>query len=177
MAVDLFWLAVALPLLAGVCLSILFERLLQPGTTPVWKRSWATHCIHVGLLLLVFAFALVVLRRPWFATAIVMACLLLIVQVSNAKYHSLREPFIFQDFEYFTDALKHPRLYLPFLGVGRAIIVFLGFGAAFYAGLTLETSLTESLPAANFFSKVGILAVCWIRTVVLGSEKKTGGVV
>ena len=94
------------------------------------------------------------------------------MQVSNAKFHSLREPFIVQDFDYFTDALKHPRLYMPFLGIGRSVIVAIGFGVAFYAGLTLEPSLTDRVPAGDFFMLVAVLVAFGIALLWLGARKK-----
>jgi hypothetical protein len=103
---DVFWPAVVLPLFVGTGLSFLVERLLQPGTLVLWKRRPATLMIHIGVWVLLFAFGLAVLRRPWFAAAIELAFQLFVVQISNAKFHSLREPFIFQDFIYFTHALK-----------------------------------------------------------------------
>ena len=169
---DLFWSALALPLFVGACLSLLVERLLQPGTLPFWKRHWAALTIHIGLWLLLFAFELAVFRRPWFAVANVLALLLFVVQVSNAKFHSLCEPFIVQDFDYFTDALKHPRLYIPFLGIGRALIVAAGFGGALYAGLTLELSLTERVSTANFFIIVTALVVFGLALLWLGARQK-----
>ena len=54
------------------------------------------------------------LGRPIFATALLCAFFLLLVVVSNAKFKALREAFVFQDYEYFTDAIRHPRLYIPF---------------------------------------------------------------
>jgi Sulfatase len=169
---DFFWSAVVPPLFAGAVLSFLVERLLQPGTLPFWKRPPAALAIHIGLWLLLFAVDLAVFRRPWFAAITVLAFLLFVVQVSNAKFHSLREPFIFQDFEYFTDALKHPRLYIPFLGVGRALIVAVGFGVALFAGLTLEPSLTGSVPTGNFFMKVAALLFFGLALLWLGARKK-----
>ena len=53
MGVDVFWLAVALPLFAGTGLSFLVERLLQPGTLPLWKRQPAALMIHIGALVVV----------------------------------------------------------------------------------------------------------------------------
>ncbi len=70
-------------------------------------------------VLVLLSCLLLVLQRPNFAAAALLAGLLFVVLVSNAKSHTLREPFIFQDFEYFRDALRHPRLYMPFLGAGR----------------------------------------------------------
>lgn len=160
------------PIFAGVGLSFLVERLLQPGTLPFWKRPSAALAIHVALWLLLFAFELAVFRRPWFAASIVLAFLLFVVLVSNAKFHSLREPFVFQDFEYFTDALKHPRLYLPFLGLGKALLAVAAFGLALYAGLILEPALTGRIDLANFLQGVAVLVVLSLALLWLGVRKK-----
>jgi len=79
-----------------------------------------------------------VLGRLWFALALALAFLMLIVQVSNAKYHALREPFVFQDFEYFTDALRHPRLYIPFLGWWKFAAIALAVAFALVIGLWVD---------------------------------------
>ncbi len=66
----------------------------------------------------------------------------------------------FQDFEYFTDAIKHSRLYLPFFGVLRTIAATLGFVVAFGIGLWLETPLTETISIHPLISVwVGLLAM------------------
>jgi hypothetical protein len=171
--VDNFWWSpIALPLFVGTGLSFLIECLLKPQAIAFWKRHTATLIIHLGLWLLLFAFELMVVRRPWFATIIELAFLLLVVQVNNAKFYSLREPFIFQDFEYFTDALKHPRLYLPFLGVGRALIIAVGFGVALFAGLTLEPSLTLRISITEFFMMVFAMVILGVALVWLGARQK-----
>ena len=89
--------------------------------------------------MLAFAWPRAVVRRPCFAAALALAGAGLIVVVNNAKYQALREPFVWADFEYFTDALRHPRLYLPFLGLWRALGAAAGMGAAPAAGLMLES--------------------------------------
>jgi hypothetical protein len=119
-----------------------------------------------------FAAELLLFRRPWFGVANVLAILLLVVLVSNAKFQSLREPFIFQDFEYFTDALKHPRLYLPFFGLGKALLAALGYGTALFVGLTFEPSLTEQASNVSFFMVVAALLVVGIAVVWLGVRQK-----
>ena len=172
MAGDFCWSAIALPLFVGAGLSFLVECLLKPQSIPFWKRHTATFSIHLGLWLLLFAFVLMVFRRPWFATIIELAFLLLVVQVNNAKFYSLREPFIFQDFEYFTDALKHPRLYLPFLGMGRALIIAVGFGVALFAGLTLEPSLTLWMPITEFFLMIFVMVILSCALAWLGARQK-----
>lgn len=130
-----------LPLLVGWIGSFSLERLLQPTPLLPWRRPLPTVLLHCGLWLLLFAVLLLLLRRPWFAMAILWAVQVLLLLVHQAKYHSLREAFIFQDFEYFTDAIKHPRLYLPFFGVIRTIAATVGFVAALGMGLWLEMPL------------------------------------
>src|SRR5574343_154010 len=68
------------------------------------------------------------------------ALLMLVVQVSNAKYHALKESFVFQDFEYFTDAIRHPRLYIPFLGWWKFALIVVAVLAALGIGLWLEAA-------------------------------------
>ena len=122
---EIYWVKLLPALLGGAVVSVLIERLLTPR--PMLKRPAATWMLHVGMWLLAFAFELSLFQRPWFAAAFVLAFLLFVVLVSNAKFSSLREPFIFSDFEYFIDALRHPRLYIPFLGWWRAALALAGF--------------------------------------------------
>mgnify|MGYP003945538167 CR=1 FL=1 len=170
--VKSFWEAVALPVFVGASLSFLVEQLLQPRPPPFWKRPSATFAIHAGLWLLLFAFELSVFRRPWFATTIVLAFIFFVVMVGNAKFHSMREPFLFQDFEYFTDALKHPRLYIPFLGWWRALMALAAFGLALYAGMKLESPLLGPVPLAGFLGGASALVVVGIALLWLGGRKK-----
>ncbi len=46
--------------------------------------------------------------------------------VSNAKYASLREPFVFTDLSLFSQLFAHPRLYLPFLSMQTVIAIVAG---------------------------------------------------
>ena len=169
---DLLWLAIAPALFAGAALSFLVERLLQPGVLPFWRRPPAACALHIGLWLLLFGAELALFRRPWFAVANVLTLLLIVVLVSNAKFQSLREPFIFQDFEYFTDALKYPRLFLPFFGLGKALIAAIGYGAALFAGLTFEPSLTGQAPTTDFVLVLSVLMVLGMVILWLGKRKK-----
>ncbi|MBV5331614.1 LTA synthase family protein, partial [bacterium] len=90
-------------MLVGLALSLLIERLLRPGVQALRQRHPAALVLHGGLWLLVFAMELAVFRRPWFAAVMGLTLLAVLVLVNNAKYQALREPFIFQDFEYFVD--------------------------------------------------------------------------
>ncbi|RDE50529.1 MAG: LTA synthase family protein [Candidatus Accumulibacter meliphilus] len=156
---DSFWSAVAPSALAGAGLCLLLERLLRPPVLPFWKWPLAALAIHLGVWLGLFTCLLLVLQRPLFAASALLAGMLFLVLVSNAKYHALREPFIFQDFEYFSDVFKHPRLYLPFLGAGKAALAVLAFGGAVYAGLALEESLLLALSVGDFLTGSAMLAL------------------
>lgn len=140
--IEAFWIPLLPPYLIGLALSFALEALLIPRPVAPWRRPLAAVGVHVGVWTLAFALELMLFRRPYFAVANVLAIELLIVLVSNAKYQALREPFVYPDFEYFTDAIKHPRLYLPFFGIGSVLAASGGYGAALWVGLALEDSVT-----------------------------------
>lgn len=140
--IEAFWIPLLPPYLIGLALSWAIEAMLTPRPVAPWRRPAAANAVHVGVWTLAFALELALFRRPYFGVANVLAIQLLIVLVSNAKYRALREPFVYPDFEYFTDAIKHPRLYLPFFGLARALAAGGGYGAALWAGLVLEDSVT-----------------------------------
>ncbi len=109
-------------LVAGAAASVLLEQLLLPKV-PRWRRPPGAWLLQLGLWVpCQSAFALS-LGRPWLALVLSLVGLMTLVVVSNAKYRSLREPFTVHDFEYFTDAMRHPRLYLPFLRASPPVVV------------------------------------------------------
>ena len=131
-------------LLLGVVLALGLERLLAPAMVLPWRRPPATLALHAGLWLTFQGGLLLLLGRPWLALVIALIGLLAVIVVSNAKYASLREPFTVHDFEYFTDALRHPRLYLPFLRVNFPTVLA---AAAVLSGLALCVRLEPWLVA------------------------------
>lgn len=159
-------------LFVGLTGSFVIESLLQPKVIPVWKRGFSAFFIHLGIFLLIFSVLFALLLRPWFSIVIVLAFTLFVVLVNNAKFHSLREPFIYQDFEYFTDAIKHPRLYIPFLGLIKAVIIFISFSAAFLAGLVLESPVNISAIESGGYSFILEIFLCGLVLLWLGAKKK-----
>lgn len=129
--------------IVGLALSVVIERLMTPR--PPLARPWAAWVLHGGLWLSAHALLTLLLGRPWFAAAGVSAFLLMLVLVNNAKMKALREPFVFQDYEYFTDAIRHPRLYIPFLGWWKFLGAAAGFVLAVAVGLW-----GEAAPAQRF---------------------------
>ena len=122
--------------IVGLLLTIVLERLLIPR--PALRRPLSCWLLHTGVWCVSLAVLYALTARPLFSAINVVLGWLLIVMVSNAKYHSLREPFVCADFEYFSDAVRFPRLYLPFFGIGKAALLATGFIAYLWAGLTFE---------------------------------------
>ncbi len=138
MAVEAAFVTVLVASLAGLGLSVAIERLMTP--CPPLARPWAAWALHGGLWLSVYGLDTLLLGRPWFAAAAVSAFLLMLVLVNNAKVKALREPFVFQDYEYFTDAIQHPRLYIPFLGWWKFLGAATGFALAVVVGFWGEVT-------------------------------------
>ncbi len=151
------------PLFFGLVASVAIEQFLSPRP-PLRGRAWRAWAIHIGLFTAFYAVEFVIFRRPYFVSAMVLTGVLLLVLVSNAKAHSLREPFIYQDFEYFLDAIKHPRLYLPFLGAARALCALVAFIAAIYFGLMFEPPVTHII---SLNQVLGISAALFIAASLL----------
>ncbi|WZB74622.1 sulfatase [Achromobacter insuavis] len=152
--------------LLGLVASWALEYLLQPRPVVIWRRSRVANLTHIGVWSLLFALELALFRRPYFAMANVLAIALVLVLVSRAKYHSMREPFVYPDFEYFTDAIKHPRLYLPFFGWGNALAAIGGYGVALWLGLAFESPIAASiyplfLPSLAGLALAGLLLAVW----------------
>lgn len=162
-------MAVFLALTAGLVLSFAITSLMRPRLPAPWRWAWQGIVLHVGLWVLTYALLVLVLGRPWFAVAVALAFLMLLVQVSNAKFDSLREAFVFQDFEYFTDAIRHPRLYIPFLGWWKFSMIVVGVIAALSMGFLFEASppgrfaLDAQLGEAAFFLLAGVVLVLLAR--------------
>ena len=149
---------VFVPLIAGIIASFCIEQLLHPRPL-LHVRSAKAFAMHIGIWLLFVGLGLAIWQRPYFASGLNTAGILLLVSVSNAKFASLREPFLLSDFRFFIALLRHPRLYLPFFGVlpaigcAQAFIAFCGFA------LWMEPSM---------ISKVGLAAFLYCCLIVAG---------
>lgn len=146
----------------GLLFSVGIEALIKPR--PSLQRPRASWAEHAGLWLIMFGVLALLLGRPWFAVAGVSAFLLLLVLVNNAKMKSLREPFVFQDFEYFTDAITHPRLYIPFFGWARTLTATTGFVLAVLAGWWLEEAPADRV---SWSGQLGGVAVVLLLGIAL----------
>ncbi len=164
-----FW-TVILAALLGLALTLGLERFLHPSVSA--RRPVAAWALHAGLYGLGFVVLVFVLGRPLFATALLCAFFLLLVVVSNAKFKALREAFVFQDYEYFTDAIRHPRLYIPFLGWGKFFLAATGFIAALSIGLWLEVVPAARASWAGQWGALALLAVLSVGLLLWGNSAR-----
>ena len=159
--------ALMAPLLVGLLLSGVFEALLNPRPRPFWQRGAAANGVHLGTWLLCYGLLVLLLQRPWFALMVFLSLQLVVVQSSNAKSHTLNEPFICHDFEYFWDAILHPRLYVPFFGVGLAIAASSAAAVAIGGFFYWEASLVTSAGTNRFITHaLGLIATGAVLLVV-----------
>jgi hypothetical protein len=154
----------------AVAASLLVGRLLQPQRR-VLPRRGAGLALHLGLTTLAYSLLLGLAQRPWFAAALAAAGALLLVLVSNAKYRALREPFVYTDFGLFSQALRHPRLYLPFLGVLPALAGAAAVTAALALGLLLEPALPGRIGTASFAALLLALALPALGVVAFATRR------
>ena len=167
--VDPTFMAVIATALCGLSLSVAIEYMMSPR--PILARPWAAWALHVGLWLFPFALLTLLLGRPWFAAAAVSAFLLMLVLVNNAKFAALREPFVFQDYEYFTDAIRYPRLYIPFLGWWKFFGASAGFISAALVGLWIEEPLAERFMINGQLGGVALIFFCGVLFIWSGNRK------
>lgn len=161
--------SVLLAAVGGLAASVGIERLMIPK--PMFFRPMGCWALHAGLWLLAYGLLVLIFGRPWFAAFGVTAFMLLLVLVNNAKVKSLREPFVFQDYEYFTDAIRYPRLYIPFLGWGKALVAMLGFLLAVTVSLELEAVPAERFFISGQLGGVAVVLATGVLSIMAGSRQ------
>ena len=155
--------------LVGSALSLALELLIKPhgGRTTRTPAAWL---IHLGLWSMAFGPLLLLTQRPIFAAMLVLVAALLVVLVNNAKFHALREPFLFSDFGLFSQAIRHPRLYLPFFGLGKALLAATAIGSSALFGLSVESALPESVGWGAFLALSAGMTAMGTTTLWVGTH-------
>lgn len=118
----------------AVAAAAVLELALRPR--PMFLRPWRAWALHAGALCVVSGVLTALLGNPWLAAGFLTVLFLILVLVGNAKAASLDEPFVFQDYEYFTDMIRYPRLYIPFFGWGNFLVSVAGGLALLYFAVT-----------------------------------------
>ena len=160
------------PISIGLVFSFCIEQFHSPRPQPVWRRSPADLLLHTGLWLVLFLIEFLQFCRPWLALCLTSTIFYVLVLINHAKYRSLREPFIYQDLEYFLDALKHPRLYLPFFGFWKIALCLAAVGAALWVGVSVEAPLTETYPTEQVWISCIALLLIAGALLLIGNLRK-----
>jgi phosphoglycerol transferase MdoB-like AlkP superfamily enzyme len=139
-------------------LTLLLECFFKPVPRLLFKRNKQSLLVTTLLVFSLFLFALFLTQRPYFSASLSLLGFIIVLVVSNTKFKTLREPLVFSDFFLYLQAVKHPRLYLPFLGVmplvGLVLLVLLIVFSGFYIEPAKYSPL--SLDAAG----VAVLLLC-----------------
>jgi hypothetical protein len=120
--------------LAGFILAAL-GWLIARGVAGAWRFSPTTAVAVDVLPVLVFYFGLLAeLARPISAGALTFCAFVGFAFADLMKRRILREPVVFTDISEVAELLRHPELYLPFVGTGR-VIFGVALGAVVVAAL------------------------------------------
>ncbi|NMM01959.1 LTA synthase family protein [Paraburkholderia sp. RP-4-7] len=149
----------ALSFAAAAGLALLPEAIAVPRAS--LRRSPIAYALHVAAIVFVCLCLLLVTGRVRFSVFVAIALVALLAGVSNAKYASLREPFVFTDLSLFSQLFAHPRLYLPFLSAGTVAAIVVGI-AGVIGGFIADTPM-----ASRPFGAIAIAAAVCLATAYL----------
>ncbi|WP_175691541.1 LTA synthase family protein [Burkholderia anthina] len=126
------------------------------------RRPPVALLLHLVALAVVAMGCIALTGRPIFSLGATLVLTGLLALVGNAKFASLREPLVFSDLSLFSQVFSHPRLYLPFLGSGKLVVVLVGIAA------TVAAFVAESSVAFGQRSAAAVVAlVGWPVCVAL----------
>lgn len=163
-----FAVPLLLALIGAISSLVAEEAFIVPRSAREGMRG--PFLLRLGVWFWAYAPLVLVTGRPIFSLALALALFVTLILVNNAKYESLKEPFIFQDYDYFLDTIRCPRLFLPFFGVKAFLAASLIIGAA------LALFLWEEPPKARFapFGQLG--AVIFLLLLGTGLVRLTSKV-
>jgi len=126
---------------ATILFSFVAERFIKPVAPSLNAKNMLLHSLIISVAFLLLS---LIVQRPVFSGLAILVFLIIVVIVSNTKFHTLKEPLVFSDIAMFSQAFKHPRLYFPFLGWAPLILGPLIIIALIMLVLSLEPALPLS---------------------------------
>lgn len=136
---------------------LLLERQVLPRRArsgPFWRRP----LLSVVPVVLYYFTVLMVTYRPMVSAVISMANFLVIVVLNNAKYRALREPLVFTDFALLKEVIRHPRLYIGYIGPWRLAAILTGLIVFLVLGLVAEPPLIDRRAPGDWLPSIVYLA-------------------
>ncbi|SDH63174.1 LTA synthase family protein [Paraburkholderia phenazinium] len=151
--------ALALSLAATAGLALAPDALATPRAA--LRRPLAALALHALGVIFLCLCMLLASGRVLFSEFVALALVALMAGVSNAKYASLREPFVFTDLSLFSQLFAHPRLYLPFLSPATVVAIVVGV-AFLVGGFLLDTPLASRPLAAASLAALVCLSAAYL---------------
>lgn len=135
------------------------ELLVKPKIRHA-KLDFKIALIHLSLFGFIYGLMLLLSGKIIFSATVTFLLYCILIVVNNAKYLNLMEPLVFSDYDYFTDAFRFPRLYIPFLGVS-GILGIMTAVAVIICGFCIDPSDVNRFTDVSVFATVmGIEIVC-----------------
>jgi len=121
--------------------------------------------INLSIFGFIYGLMLLLSGKIIFSATVTFLLYCILIVVNNAKYLNLMEPLVFSDYDYFTDAFRFPRLYIPFLGVS-GILGIMTAVAVIICGFCIDPShinrFTDPVVAASVMGiETGCLLILW----------------
>lgn len=145
------------PLCIALLICLPIEYFLSKPKVNLLSRSLTSWAGHFSILIWIFAFELLVFQRPWFAASQVVFLFALMMVINRVKITSLHEPFLYQDFSYFVDILRYPRLYLPYFGLFKLVLILMLVVALIVSAFLFWPSAVDMVGSVYFVGAVGAL--------------------
>ncbi|WP_405328851.1 hypothetical protein, partial [Ruminobacter sp.] len=146
-----------LPYIMGACLlcalaTFAAELSVKPKIRHA-KFDFKIGLIHLSLFGFIYGFMLLITGKIIFSAMVTFLLYCILIVINNAKYLNLKEPLVFSDYDYFTDAFRFPRLYIPFLGVS-GILGIMTAVAVIICGFCIDPSKVDRFTDAVTFRTV-----------------------
>ncbi len=146
----------------GFLLTILIERILIPQ--PSFKRLSSAWAIHLGLYFLCFSVLNMLSGRIISSFVATLALFTTLVLINNTKVRNLNESLTAQDYEFITDIICHPRLFLPYFGIVKFVFSTIIFLIALVA-VYLEPTPSGALQIFTSSKNWGIFSYNTVITI------------
>lgn len=151
-------------LLTFVCLCItivaiqLIERLALPrsGQRRLLRR---VRLLAVMPVVVFFATVFMITYRPILSMVATIIAFSIVVVINNAKFRVLKEPLVYSDFSLLREAIRHPALYVRYIGVGKLTLCALASIAAIALGISLEPPVVQRPDPDDYFPTLIYLAI------------------
>ncbi len=124
------------------------------------KRSHAYTLFSITPPIVFYVSILSLTYRPIISLVLCVVAYAVIVVLNNAKVKVVKEPLVYSDFHLFREIIRHPHLYVKYIGIRKLLgIVIIGLLCIYVATeyekpFIVRSELADYMPAIMFFSVV-----------------------